>query len=68
MSGIPTEELQSRRELRARWRRQQRRDQIDAQIRGIDSAMQILQERRTALQKEAEALKPARQRSRGGGA
>jgi uncharacterized coiled-coil DUF342 family protein len=66
---LPSEgEIWERHQLSTRYRNQQKRDRIDEQVRGIDEAAKILQEKRDELLKEAEKLKPARQKAARGGA
>jgi len=61
-------EMQKRHECVGRYRNQQKRDAIDTQIRGIDTAILILQEKRAELQAESDRLKPARRTGGRGGA
>jgi len=56
MSTIPPEELAERQALGARYHAQRRIDQIDDQVRGIRTAINILIKEEKALLKEKAAL------------
>lgn len=65
---VPEDELRARRQLGTRYQNAQKKAAIDDQLRGLDAAMKILQERRDALHQESEQLKPARHTPGRGGA